>query len=215
MPFVIEVEGDQYKWDPTKSTPSCPKSFGELTDVVRELSNSNVRSVIDFGCGNGRNSLRLVENFESVHLVEVEDNIPKVKAWVEEQSIENIKVHRYSEFKDARVKVDACLLSYVIHTIPSQDHRDEILETVKEKLTGPRLLVLASPSHDSKYTEEKIKDAEKYNSGIVRIYKDETFSFYENFSLDGLLSFLRRNGFEVLNRIPGNHRYIVMATAVD
>ncbi|MCL4855039.1 MAG: hypothetical protein KJZ78_27065, partial [Bryobacteraceae bacterium] len=68
-PLQIEYEGDTYTWAPAKSTPSVPSPVAELPQIVELLKRSDVHTVVDFGCGRGRNVPILADNFNKVILV--------------------------------------------------------------------------------------------------------------------------------------------------
>lgn len=212
MPFILKVGRRSYLWEPTKSTPDWPKPVAEMNHVVKELKDLNVRSIIDFGCGKGRNAGLLVDNFDKVYLVEAEKNVGLVKNWIDQHRCSNCKALDFESFVKANIKVDACLLSFVLHTLPTPELRDEIINTIKSKLRETGILVLITPAHDSKYTDEQIKDAKKFKDGIARLFPDGTFSFYKNYDLVELVSYINKLGFDVHKRFPGNHRYIILAS---
>lgn len=180
--------------------------------VVEELEKLGVRSIIDFGCGKGRNAGVLLQHFSRVYLVEAEKNIPLVETWASERRCDNCKVLDYESFKKVHLKADACLLSFVIHTLPTAKLRREVINTVKSKLKRNGILILITPAHDSKYSDDYVKEAPRFGDGIARLFSDGTFSFYKNYDLEEMLAFLNKLGFEVSVRIPGNHRYVLIAT---
>jgi SAM-dependent methyltransferase len=213
MPIVIEIEGVKYTWDPTKSTPDWPYPVPEMDEVVeRLLKKYKVKKVIDFGCGRGRNAGLLARNFGRVYLVEVEKNMGLVREWVKKHQYRHCIALEWVEFKKTNIKVDACVLSFVLHTLPKSNLRRQIIETIKSKLNKYGLVVLITPAHDSKYREKHLKHAKLYEDGIIRLYPDGTFSFYKNYTLEELLEFLDEVGLEIRERIPGDHRYIVLAS---
>lgn len=211
MPDTLSHDERTYKWDPTKSTPSCRQHFKELDALVSLFKSRNATSIVDFGCGNGRNARRLAQHFERLVLVETEGNIPLVKEWSQAISGPEVEVVSFGNFEHSSISADACLLSYVLHTIPFDHVISKVMSSILSNLSDGGLLALASPSGDSKYRADKVANAPTHNGGIVRLYDSDTFSFYRNYSRPELVEIIDREGFEVLQHLRGDHRNIILA----
>jgi 2-polyprenyl-3-methyl-5-hydroxy-6-metoxy-1,4-benzoquinol methylase len=183
-----------------------------MEKIVGAFNERGVESVIDFGCGKGRNAGPLADNFSKVYLVEAEKNLELVREWIKGSGCTSCQALGYEAFKAARLKADACLLSFVLHTLPTSGMREDVIKTIKAKLKKRGTLALVSPAYDSKYTADKLKSATKFGDGIARLLPDGTFSFYKKYTLQELLDYIAGNGFEICGRIPGDNRYIVLTS---
>lgn len=214
-PFQIEYEGNVYAWAPAKSTPSVPSPVAELPQIVTLLKSNGAHVVVDFGCGRGRNASLLADNFDTVILVEDEANLPHLSCSANGFATrKNCVITSWNDYRSrSSPRVDAVLLCCVIHTIPSDELRREVINANRRRLTNGGVLVLVSPKGDSKYTQKSLTDAITFDDGIVRLYDESrSFSFYRNFSRSELDRLLSSAGLRVSETIPSRARHVLVTT---
>lgn len=208
MPIVKYLNGKKYLWDPTKSMPNCSGHISEMHDVLDALKENKSKVIIDFGCGNCRNSRILSRHFKKVILVELQNNISNVTNWVKEHRLNNCRVLKSEDFYNSSVRADVCFLSFVLHTIPRLYLRKRLILELKGHLKKTGVLVFIVPSHDSKYTSNNITKYEEYNDGIIKTYKDSTFTYYKSYNIASLKKEFNKLSLKVTKKIPGKNRYI-------
>lgn len=208
MQVVINVEERRLAWDPTRSTPSCPHPMAELERIAEEFVARKTRSVIDFGAGRGRHTCTLAAHLGTVTAVELEKNIPALKEGVEQCKRRGLTVWTAGQFGESKRKYDGALIAFVLHTIPREDMRTALLDTLASKLRGKGTLVAVVPGGDSKYRAKFRDGMRQYGDGWIRLYPNDTFSFYKNYTAAEFDAFLQSSGWLVLKRIRGDHRYI-------
>jgi hypothetical protein len=211
MSLVIPIGGRRYIWDPTKSTPDWPKPFAEMDEVVRALKAAGAETIIDFGCGKCRNAAVLARHFKRVYLVEVQKNMEFVRDWISMHRFKSCTAVESEEFRRLQIKAGGALVSFVLHTLPTVKLRRQTIDLVSEKLVARAPFVVVVPAHDVKYRDKYIKGAVVWGDGIVRLFPDGTFSFYKDYSSrDELEEFLKACGLQVEQRVPGDHRYVLI-----
>lgn len=217
-PFLIDFEGETYKWAPAKSTPSVSNAVAELPTIIQMLRSHDCRIVVDFGCGRGRNVGLLSESFDEVIMVEDEANLPcLLKSQAHFDKKRNCTVVSWDNYKSRRApKVDAVLICCVLHTIPADSLRLEVIEVNRRRLKKDGLMIIVSPKNDSKYTLNSLIDAIVFGKGIVRLYdQSKTFSFYQTLSRRYLEQLLGSVGLHSTETIASSARHILVMTATN
>jgi len=206
--YKIKKDGIDYAWEPSMSTPSCKYPVAELPEIIGLLKSLNVKSVIDFGCGNGRNSRLLNEAFERTLLVECIINVQKLRL---DKDFEGYEIIDYDSFKkQSTEKIDAAILSFVLHTLPSTKYTIDILNLVKSKLKRVGFIVIISPKNDSKYTTTKTAGLLKKDDGFIKTLKGGKYSYYKNLNQKDIIELLTEINFEIESKILSDSRNILI-----
>jgi SAM-dependent methyltransferase len=206
--YKIKKDGFDYVWEPSMSTPSCKDPVAELPEVIGLLKSLNVKSVIDFGCGNGRNSKLLNEAFDRTLLVECIINVQKLRL---DKEFKGYEIKDYESFKNQSTeKFDAAVLSFVLHTLPSTGYTVDILSLIKSKLKKGGLIVIISPKNDSKYTTSKTANLIKKDDGYIKTLKGGKYSYYKNLNQKTIIELLSEIKFEFESKILSASRNILI-----
>lgn len=210
-PLVAETRAEQLKWNPLLSIPHTRKPSKEIDDIIEYLERHDCQEVIDWGCGNGRHVTKLCEGFDAVWAVDLEeirDYGPFQKALPRLLDLPTFKGFKTLTNVPEELRADAVLLLFVIHTLPSVALRQKLLRRVKKHLEPGGLLVLLVPGPKEKYYKKKLQSPE-YEDGLM-MKRGKRFSFYREYSPEELRIFVEDNGFEFVDTIAANHKYILV-----
>jgi 2-polyprenyl-3-methyl-5-hydroxy-6-metoxy-1,4-benzoquinol methylase len=202
-----KINGKEFTWEPGKSTPSSLNPVTELTNIISYLKDLKLKSIIDFGCGNGRNSTLLNKAFSRVLLVECPKNVDRLK---KDETFKSFQIIDYDSFKKLKTqKFDSVLLSFILHTLPNKEILKDILETLKSKCNNGSTIVVISPKNDSKYTIPKTTAYEQGNHGIYKTFPDGFFSFYRNLTQAEIIEMMKKFEFSYTHKIVSKSRNIL------
>lgn len=213
-PFVITTDGIDYTWSPASSTPSARVAIAELPEIVALLQDRGATRVVDFGAGRGRNAQMLAESFGRVLLVEEDANVPYLTELVAGIDSQNITVQPWAEYRrNVSPKVDAILICFVIHTLPTAQMRLETIRTNVARLRPNGTIVFVTPRNDPKYRPDLLANAVQFRDGIVRLYRGtRSFSFYRNYTPDQFSRVIDNAGLRVNATLPSARRIILLTS---
>ncbi|WP_372948505.1 methyltransferase domain-containing protein [Mariniphaga sp.] len=206
--YSIKIKEKNISWDPNKSTPSCKMSIKELDEIIEYLKLQKIKSCVDFGCGNGRNSIILKKHF-NLTLIECGRNVEKLKKNTDFQNLSIVSYDNFSNLTD--LNIDCYFVSFVFHTIPHDEIRSEILQLIRKNIKKEGILCIVSPKNDSKYTSSKTSLLLKLGDGFIKPHDDFKFSFYENLKQQKIINLLEENGFSYTYKIISKARNIIFA----
>jgi len=209
-PFLITTGGLDYAWSPSRSTPSARVEIAQLPQIVALLQHGGARSVVDFGAGRGRNAHTLSHAFERLLLVETDENVPRLKALVATMGASHVTVQSWEQYRrKTSPKVDAVVICFVIHTLPTRQMRSAIIRRNVARLRRNGRIVFVTPRNDPKYTPELLADAVRFGDGIVRLYRGRMrFSFYRNYTREQFVQVIDNAALRVDATVPSARRMI-------
>lgn len=206
--YKLTNKGIDYVWEPSKSTPSCKNLVNELPMIVDFLKSNNVKSIIDFGCGTGRNSKMLYDSFQRLLLVECKTNVEKLKS---DPDFAKFEIMDYETFeKRSEKNYESVLLSFVLHTLPNEDCTQQILKRIKSNLKDGAYLAIISPKNDSKYTSTNTANFLKVGDGYVKTLKGGKYSYYKNLNQSDIKRILSTLKVEIVKKIFSASRNIII-----
>lgn len=215
MQPVIEVEGKEYEWAPTRSAPSTSSPLPELSQVLSGFPSDEYKSAIDFGAGRGRNLPPLCKFFDEVTAVEHESLIPILRSTLDDHSLSNCTLVKSENFTGSEHDTDVVFMVYVLHILPFKEMRQSIIRDLRCALRPGGKVVIVVPGSDPKYRNDTLKNATNYKDGIAILYDNQTYTFYKDYTPDELDSFLEECGLVVTSLIGGDHKYIRVTADVD
>lgn len=216
-PLVITTDGLDYTWSPSKSTPSAKVPIAELPEIARLLRNRGASRVVDFGAGRGRNARILSNTFEELLLVEEHRNLAHLRQVASDIDGQALTVQSWDEYRRSNTpRVDAVLMCFVIHTLPTAAIRREVIATNVARLRRSGAIVFVTPRNDSKYRPDLLTDAVYFEDGIVRLYRGQmAFSFYRNYTREEFVRLIEEAGLRIEATIPSDRRMIFLTSCQE
>lgn len=151
------------------------------------LAKQGVTNVAEVGCGRLRNLSVLREYFETVDLVETNNQIKKIRDLVPESNAVNLLSNE--EFEKQNTKYDAIFLISVLHTLPYKIDRAKILQVCESNLNNGGILVLDVPQSETYYNRRR-STSRKFND-VWLIRHGDRYSFYKSYFRAELNNFVR------------------------
>jgi SAM-dependent methyltransferase len=219
VPIVSETTAVGRTWNPLASIPSRREPTPELPAIIDFLRERGCLSIVDYGCGTGRNVPPLCKAFERVWMTDI-DAIQGLKAFT--QNLPTLsKPDGCAEFRTvervpySKLRVDAALLIDVLHTVPDIEMRKTILYKVKACLKKrKRFLVVLTPGPKQSYYRIG-HESDVFEDGIMLPHGKSEFTFYKEYDSDELRAFVEDQGYRFLTKLRGDHKYVQVFEALD
>src|SRR2546422_8803751 len=120
--------GRYITFDLTASAPYTNQPLGQLNLIMNHFRANKVKSVLDFGAGNLRNTWPLIDGGFDVWISDFKEQIPEDDASLAKAQESGLQTLIYpTELLKAQIEFDAILLSYVLHILPDAKCRIEVL----------------------------------------------------------------------------------------
>lgn len=154
-----------------------PSKF--ITDVtIPYFKSKDVKTVLDFGAGALRHTITLLKEGFQVYAVEFKEAFDRPTA--EQRRAEaidsgfDVKLLYWPEqFLKCRAKFDACILTYVLDTMPYMKERKYAINRIKSKMNSPSYLVFTARQPSSVNSAGEVEDG-------CYIGSTAPYSFYTN-----------------------------------
>lgn len=206
--YKLTNKGADYVWEPSKSTPSCKQYVAELPLIIDFLKSNNVKSIIDFGSGNGRNSKLLYDSFQKLLLVECKSNVEKLKSDLDFNKYEILDYETFEKL--SKQNFESVLLSFVLHTLPNEECTQQILKRICANLKNGAYIAIISPKNDSKYTSTNTANLLKVGDGYVKTLQGGKYSYYKNLNQSDIKRILSPLKVEIVHKIFSASRNIMI-----
>jgi hypothetical protein len=177
---IITVENSA----PSQIIPA--KSVIKASEILKSLG---VKSVVDFGCGRLRNLTIYSRQFHSITLVDTKLQCEKILK--NPLYTSRHKLCTDTEFSKINQKYDAVFLIMVLHIIPEENKRIEILKAIVNKLNIDGFLVVDVPTGE-KYYRNKCSLNNKFLDGWI-MKNGTTNTFYKQYTAIELDNFITNN----------------------
>jgi hypothetical protein len=198
-------------------SPFLPQLIAAVQDVRREFGLAPARMVLEYGCGQLRNLRELHGYFPMVHLVDTELQLNRLHDFGGKRLTVRDYVRRYyrnggvtvmsaPEFEASSLKVDVIFSINVMDVVPPET-RLAMLATVKMHLHSSGQFASLVPRNDSR-TLNLCRSSRAYQDGHI-FPNHGAFTFYKNWSGDGLQRLYQSNGLDVMRDLS-RYRYSSM-----
>jgi len=193
-----EHQGEHIVVNPMRSAPNQIRAFPGINELCKHWQKKGYQEVIDVGCGWLRNSLVLVDHFElwicdfpeqlrnprvSTRLAKLAAN-PNFRGVVQPESLEK-----------GRLEADAAVLAFVLHTLPEERLRAQLIRNTANNLRPPHEIFVAVPNGEY-YYRQRMGDQNRFSDGFLfGMGKDRTF--YREYSASQIDRFMAGLGFGV------------------
>lgn len=167
--------------DVTGSAPNFEKRVAGLPDVVAEFRGRDVSTILDFGAGNLRNTLYLLNEGFKVWAVEFKETFERPlgqKRLKEAQKHDDFFFVEYPEqFLKFKKKLDAALVINVVNIVPEEADRKKILMECARRLKPAGLLLLMTQYGEPNYKPAFTKRLRVSDGWGYRLHtKHQTFN---------------------------------------
>ncbi len=162
-----------------------------VRESVPFLKEEKVRSVIDVGAGNGRNSLYLGERGFEVTAQDVKEARDMHESKMK-KAIEQGKIKAYTDSTVSDAKYDAVLCNFVVNVIPDREEREHVVYRINDLLKEDGLLVF-----DARADEYQISHGKKYKDGHMMKRGKACFTFQKSYEFEEVEALLSEHGFEI------------------
>lgn len=202
--------------DLIRSAPNQIKPFPRIEELCLLWEEKGHREVIDVGCGCLRNSLVLANHF-SLWVCDFPEQLSRPTAsrrLAELMTNPNFKgVIEAERLRDGNVEADAAVLAFVLHTLPEEQLRAELVRNTARNVRAPHEVFVAVPNGEY-YYRQRMHEHNRFNDGhLFTIGQHRTF--YREYSAKQIDAFMKGLGFEVDTVFPAdkkNQRTYVMAS---
>ncbi len=181
--------------DLTKSAPNQFKPFPRIYDLCDYWKVKGYKEIIDIGCGYLRNSLVFVDYFR----LWICDYPQQMQSQVFSKRLSCLKAHRNfmgiiepHQLPYERLKVDAVVLAYVIHTLPEEKMRIEIIDNAIRNTKHPHEIFIAVPNGE-RYYRQHMNASNKFNDGHLRNAGNGRKTFYRGYSAEEIDCFMEQH----------------------
>ena len=185
--------------DLTKSAPIQIKPFPGIESLCQYWREKGYKQIVDVGCGKLRNSLVLVKYFKLWTCDYPEVLIGKT---VENRYSKLVKYKNYmghispEEFKKGMLNVDAAMLVFVLHTLPEERLRIQLIKSTIKNTRYPHQIFISVPNGE-KYYRRRMKNENKIYDGHFYRALTEVKTFYREYSANEIDLFMNKLGFKV------------------
>jgi hypothetical protein len=202
-----EHKGETIVVNLMRSAPNQIRAFPGIGELCKHWEEKGYREVIDVGCGRLRNSLVLVRHFalwicdfaEQLRNPSVSNRLaelaasPNFRGTVEAEELEN-----------RRLEADAAVLAFVLHTLPEERLRVQLISNAVKNTRPPHEVFIAVPNGEY-YYRQRMGDHNRLNDGFVfGMGKDKTF--YREYSSTQIDRFMGALGFRVGTAFPADKK---------
>jgi hypothetical protein len=193
-----EHHGQHVVVDLTRSAPTQIRAVPAIEELSEHWEQKGYQQVIDVGCGRLRNSLVLVEHFalwicdfpEQLRNPNLADRLAKLAASpnfrgaVEADALEN-----------RGLEADAAVLAFVLHTLPEEALRVQLIRNVVRNTRPPHEIFIAVPNGEY-YYRQRMAEQNRFNDGYL-FGSGKRRTFYRDYSASQIDSFMAQLGFGV------------------
>jgi len=193
-----EHRGEDAVIDLMRSAPNQIRAFPRIEELCEHWEGKGYREVIDVGCGWLRNSLVLVQYFGlwicdfpeqlsnptvSNRLAELRGN-PNFRGVVEPD-----------EFAKGGLEADAAVLAFVLHTLPEERLRAQLISCTMSNTRSPHEVFVAVPNGEY-YYRQRMGDNNHFNDGYLFGVGGRR-TFYREYTAAQIDEFMAALGFAV------------------
>jgi|GEM_PF-2997244 len=179
--------------------------------AIKLLKAVGAQSVIEVGCGLLANTEYLLRSFEWVVLTDTQFQLNRIKG-----KLINLKTKYPSlyavipseNFKHSRLNFDSAILLNVLHVLPSERQRIELLKDVYSNLREGGIIYVDSPRGE-KYYRRFLKNGQRFYDGWM-ILRGKYATFYTELTTEKIERYLYEVGFEPIYYPKLSHRVIVI-----
>ena len=196
--------------DVTGSAPNFEKRVPGLPDVVAEFRDRDVSTILDFGAGNLRNTLYLLNEGFKVWAVEFKETFERPlgqKRLKEAQKHDDFFFVEYPEqFLKFKKKLDAALVINVVNIVPEEADRKKILKECARRLKPAGLLLLMTQHGEPNYQPAFTKRLRVCDGWGYRLHtKYQTFN--KEYSIPKLKELVPKKLFSNPKEVRAKHHY--------
>lgn len=182
-----------------RSAPMQVKPIPIAEELCRYWKNKGYKEVIDVGCGKLRNSLVLANHFllwicdfpEQLRDPRVKNRLGRLK------KSPNFKGIIYPcKLEEGLLNVDAAFICFVLHTIPEERLRVQLIKATMKNLKSPHEIFVAVPCGE-RYYRDRMKEENQFNDGFLFNSGYAQKTFYREYSAGQIDNFMRESGFKV------------------
>ena len=208
--FSYRKNSSRITIDLPRSAPIQIKPFPRIEELCQHWKkNRRYRTVVDVGCGKLRNALVLVKYFY-LWIVDFEEvlNSPAV-----EERLNRLKSQKKflgfvsaSKFFSSRLKADAAVIAYVLHTLPTERLRCALIDSSVRNTRKPHELFVAVPNGEYYYRQRmgpknRVGDGYFFGAGCGRK------TFYRDYPVPEIDSLMKRRGFAPDTSFSADKKY--------
>jgi hypothetical protein len=193
-----EHHGEQVVVDLLRSAPNQIRPFPRIEEVCSHWKQKGYREVIDVGCGWLRNSLVLVNHF-ALWICDFPEQLarPVVSRRLAELRVNsNFRgVLDADEFPNGPIQADAAVIAFVLHTLPEEALRAQLINSTVTSTQSPHEILIAVPNAEY-YYRQRMGDGNRFSDGHL-FGAGQRKTFYREYTAAQIDEFMARLGFSV------------------
>ncbi|HIH72564.1 MAG: hypothetical protein XD43_1728 [Thermococcales archaeon 44_46] len=180
--------------------------------AINLFNHLGIESTIEVGCGLLSNTRYLLKAFKWVVLVDTEFQLKRIQDRLSQLRREYSSLYAvipYTKFKYSKLSFESAILLNVLHVLPTKQDRIDLLRSVHSNLKNGGIVYIDSPRGE-RYYKKFLKSKQQYNDGWL-IPRGKYATFYKDLTVNEIVSYLKKIGFNVISYPKLDHRTIVLA----
>jgi hypothetical protein len=193
--FNSSINGSDIAINVCKSAPNQIQPLPLIQEVCQYWQSKGYNEILDVGCGYLRNSIYLSQYF-SVHAFDFPQIIESTLFKNRLELIKNnrLQVYNPKSLTEGKLRVDASIVSLVLHIVPDVKTRQEIILNVKRNLKTPYEIFIVVPNGEKYYRK---KASTHYNDGYLLHCSNGQKTFYREYTAKQIDQLMFELGFKL------------------